>query len=254
MDQLRLLIDPPAAGAWNMAVDDVLLESAAVEGFATLRFYEWEVPTLSLGYFQAAHDRHEHAASCDCPLVRRTSGGGAIVHDRELTYSIALPQAQSRLSAAAALYDSFHQSLVQTLAAFGVAAAQFRPAGGPCAVESPASARAEPFLCFQRRSCGDIVSGNAKIAGSAQRRRKGAVLQHGSILLARSSASPELPGIREICDVSISPKELMAHWLPLLEARLCRRARRGELTAAEREQARQFAAQRFAVVEYTHRR
>ena len=74
--RLRLLIDPPAAGAWNMAVDEALLESAAIAGVATLRFYQWSEPTLSLGYFQAAADREQHAASRDCPLVRRPAAAG----------------------------------------------------------------------------------------------------------------------------------------------------------------------------------
>src|SRR5687767_13677741 len=93
MPTLRLLIDPPASGAWNMAVDEALLASAAA-GVATLRFYTWSQPTLSLGYFQHAHQRDAHAASRSCPLVRRASGGGAILHDRELTYSLAVPLRQ----------------------------------------------------------------------------------------------------------------------------------------------------------------
>ena len=59
----HLLLDPPAAGAWNMAVDETLLEAAAAEGQCTLRFYQWAEPTLSLGYFQAYADRNQHEAS-----------------------------------------------------------------------------------------------------------------------------------------------------------------------------------------------
>src|SRR6188474_2624923 len=96
MDTLRLIVDPPASGAWNMAVDEALLETAAISGLATLRFYTWQEPTLSLGYFQSAVDRDHHPDGRDCPLVRRASGGGAIIHDRELTYSIALPRRLAR--------------------------------------------------------------------------------------------------------------------------------------------------------------
>src|SRR5437764_2183769 len=122
MNALRLLLDPPAPGAWNMAVDEALLETAAGSGVATLRFYQWQEPTLSLGYFQAAADRQQHAASRDCPLVRRASGGGAILHDRELTYSIALPQPK----AAAALYDACHETLIAALRELAVAASLCR--------------------------------------------------------------------------------------------------------------------------------
>src|ERR1700690_1334272 len=77
---LRLIWDDSSAGAWNMALDEALLESADADGLATLRFYRWSEPTLSLGYFQAAADRRLHPASLDCTLVRRSSGGGAILH------------------------------------------------------------------------------------------------------------------------------------------------------------------------------
>ncbi|NIL97050.1 MAG: lipoate--protein ligase family protein, partial [Planctomycetales bacterium] len=68
-----------------MAVDEVLLEWSAEEGCCCWRFYGWREPTLSLGYFQQYGQRWQHAASRDCPAVRRLTGGGAILHDRELT-------------------------------------------------------------------------------------------------------------------------------------------------------------------------
>ncbi len=89
MTKIRLIIDPPATGPWNMAIDEVLAHSAAERGVNTLRFYSWDPPTLSLGYFQRATDRQTHISSSTCAWVRRTSGGGAILHDRELTYSFA---------------------------------------------------------------------------------------------------------------------------------------------------------------------
>ena len=81
-----LLLDPPASGAWNMAVDEVLWRWSAAAGRCCWRFYRWEEPTLSLGYFQSYDDRARHAASQGCPVVRRPSGGGAIVHDKEKGY------------------------------------------------------------------------------------------------------------------------------------------------------------------------
>src|SRR5687767_6703039 len=91
MPTARLIIDPPAEGSWNMAVDEALLESAADSGEITLRFYEWSRATLSLGYFQSHAERSGHTASLACPMVRRSTGGGAIVHDQELTYSLVVP-------------------------------------------------------------------------------------------------------------------------------------------------------------------
>src|SRR5256885_6330533 len=89
----RLLLDPPAEGAWNMAVDEVLLDGvAAGSSPPTIRFYAWAPPCLSLGYFQS-FDVVDIAgcASLGVDVVRRPTGGRAILHDRELTYSVALP-------------------------------------------------------------------------------------------------------------------------------------------------------------------
>src|SRR3954469_25809962 len=118
MHEIRLLFDPPAPGAWNMGVDEALLETAADCGEGTLRFYQWSEPTLSLGYFQSAEDRRQHAASRSCPLIRRASGGGAILHDRELTYSIALPQPIARSPDSSLLYELCHIALIEALDEF----------------------------------------------------------------------------------------------------------------------------------------
>ena len=77
--------------AENMAIDQAILNSVSRTGVPVLRFYQWAEPTLSLGYFQgvAARAAHGHSDSICC--VRRTTGGGAIVHDRELTYSVSIP-------------------------------------------------------------------------------------------------------------------------------------------------------------------
>jgi lipoate-protein ligase A len=255
MTEIRLLIDPPAAGAWNMAVDETLVESAAERGQGTLRFYAWSEPTLSLGYFQAAADRVLHAASRDCPLVRRASGGGAILHDRELTYSIALPQRGAR-TPANALYDLFHDTLVVVLRSFGVAAARYDRNATNCrtAANGPASGGGEPFLCFERRTCADIVCGGAKIAGSAQRRHRGAVLQHGSILLRRSPFAPELPGIYELSGNMVLLSDLVAAWQAPLAESLRAALIPGDLLPAERARAAAWSAKRFGDAAYVGRR
>ena len=217
MENCRLIVDPPAAGSWNMAVDEALLAEAVAGNVATLRFYQWNEPTLSLGYFQRYDDRHQHAASSACAIVRRQSGGGAILHDRELTYSLTLPPGHPLARDATALYTAVHNAFIQALAprlAEGEPAWRLRLNGK----ESPVAASAEPFLCFQRRACGDLllvgeqgredVATNLapqayKILGSAQRRHRGAILQHGSFLIARSPAAPELPGWQELTGESL---------------------------------------------------
>jgi lipoate-protein ligase A len=233
-------MDPPAAGSWNMAVDDVLLEAAANEGRATLRFYRWQEPTLSLGYFQTYADRWQHAASGGAAVVRRVTGGGAIVHDLELTYSIALPEGHPLALGRLRLYRAVHAALIEALASWGIRATLFEP-------PTPSqNAPIEPFLCFQRRSPGDVLLDGTKIAGSAQRRSRGAVLQHGSMLLARSSAAPELLGPRELADIIIEPEQLAEAWLAKLAGMLGSGCQPGKLTDSERGRAAQLAAEKHA--------
>jgi lipoate-protein ligase A len=253
--RLRLIVDPPASGVWNMAVDEALLESAAGGGPATLRFYEWNEPTLSLGYFQARVDRDQHAASRSCPLVRRASGGGAILHDRELTYSIAMPLTSRFGRAADSLYARIHGSLIESLADAGVPAILYAPEEG----SGVRAAAIPPFLCFERRSAGDVIGGQAgrfahKIAGSAQRRQRGALLQHGSILLARSLQAPELPGIAELAGVVLSADVLVAQWTPRLWAALGTKGDRGTLSTSEQTLAETFARDRFGSPDWETRR
>lgn len=213
MTDCRLLIDPPAPGAWNMAVDEVLLDWAARSGGCCWRFYRWSEPTLSLGYFQNYADRAAHAASGQCAVVRRASGGGAILHDAELTYSFVVPLGHPLALNRLALYRAVHATLIELLEHLGAPAVL-------CGGHKPEPSQSLPFLCFQRRSDGDVVMNNVKIAGSAQRRNQGAVLQHGSILLDRSHAAPELQGLNDLVAAGLDSDRLVQLWLPRLASRL----------------------------------
>lgn len=247
----RLLIDPPQSGSWNMSLDEQLLVSAA-EGVATVRLYQWSEPTLSLGYFQSLAERDMHTASRHCAIVRRASGGGAILHDRELTYSIAVPVRNRFSTYATHLYDAAHDTLVDTLAEWQISAEK-------CLI--PDDSHPQPFLCFERRASGDVILDRKKIVGSAQRRNRGAVLQHGSILLARSEFAPELPGIAELArntgtthSQQITSEELIARWLPRLTEYLKIELVPGEITAAEKNGAESIAATKFGCSDWLARR
>ncbi len=231
-----------------MALDEAILESAAADGLATLRFYRWEEPTLSLGYFQRHDNRRHHRASLNCPLTRRPSGGGAIVHDQELTYSLALPGSHPLAIDVRPLYDAVHQALITALASFGVPARLCLEASGLPPGE-------QPFLCFERRAAGDVLVGDAKVAGSAQRRRHGAVLQHGSVLLARSSAAPELPGISDLTGgVLVTCDALVEAWTaPLDEQRSLGLTSDGP-TTSESKRAHAIAAEKYQARDWTKRR
>ena len=214
----RLLRHNPAPGAWNMAVDEMLLERAQDQATACLRFYGWSEPTLSLGYFQTYTDRQEHPPSRSCAAVRRLTGGGAILHDAELTYSIVLPGSHPLATRRDELYQGVHGCLVEALGRLGIAA-QLCMVSDKTGADKIASAR-EPFLCFQRRSPGDVLIGQTKVCGSAQRRRNGAVLQHGSLLWRTSPVAPELPGVEDIIRHPLEAETVAELWLSGLSRRL----------------------------------
>jgi lipoate-protein ligase A len=245
--------DALALGAWNMAVDEALAEYSAEHRIAAMRFYEWAKPTLSLGYFQSAADRREHPASLACPIVRRTSGGGAILHDRELTYCLAIPADYPAAVDAARLYRASHESLAATLPSFGIIAA-LRPCSD---CEQPAEKTRpsdEPFLCFQRRAAGDLLIDGVKIAGSAQRRRRGVVMQHGSVLLAASPYARELTGIAELTGRAIEPKSLAGLFQTALADRLNMKCEDSAASGPIFKRAAELERTKFASAEWTFRR
>jgi lipoate-protein ligase A len=178
-DSWRLLVDPAAGGAWNMAVDEVLLDGV-VAGVAppTLRFYQWSPACLSLGYFQPFDVVNLDACrALGIEVVRRPTGGRAILHDRELTYSVTLPA--SELGHDGGVLPSYYRlslALQDGLRRLGVPATL-----------APASAASSPGThgpaCFDRPSAHEILLAGRKLVGSAQMRRGGALLQHGSILI-----------------------------------------------------------------------
>lgn len=208
-----------------MAVDEALVEAVAEDQTPTLRIYRWERPTLSLGYFQAYAERESHPPSLGADVVRRLSGGGAILHDLEITYSLILPCTYPLAADTQLLYSTVHRAIVSWLTSF------FPGEGLPwrldlCGGEPNKSVlREQPFLCFQRRSPGDVLlvsngaSGDHKLVGSSQRRRRGSVLQHGSILWSTSEAAPEVCGFTQLTGLKV-PLEKAERLLPsrLLEA------------------------------------
>jgi lipoate-protein ligase A len=189
-----------ADGAWNMAADEVLLEAAAAKT-ASLRFYGWSQPTLSLGYFQAEAVRRAYPRLEQLAWVRRPSGGAALVHHLELTYALALPTGAPWQKHGESWLRRMHTIITDALADLGVGAR-------PCGADEERELGA--VLCFLHHTPGDLLIDQAKVVGSAQRKQRGAILQHGGILFAASPYTPVLAGIRELAGRSISTEALSA--------------------------------------------
>ena len=143
---------------------------------AVWRCYGWSTPTISFGRNEATLGRFdpESVAAAGAEAVRRMTGGRALFHTREVTYSVAFPLGEHVAWRAA--YDMVNRLLVAALRSLGVEA-DIVPHGAGSAVAPNGP------LCFHRPSPGEVVVGNAKLAGSAVWRERGAFLQHGSILL-----------------------------------------------------------------------
>jgi lipoyl(octanoyl) transferase len=159
-----------------MAVDQALMQGVREGGAPVLRVYRWSPACLSLGRNQPARGeyREDRLASENVQVVRRLTGGRAVLHDRELTYSVAVRE--KALGSPRAAYAAINRSLVTALRHLGVdALLQPRPL-------THASA---PSLapCFREPAEGEVVVEGRKLIGSAQFRDRGVILQHGSLLL-----------------------------------------------------------------------
>ncbi|HXY94448.1 MAG TPA: biotin/lipoate A/B protein ligase family protein [Acidimicrobiia bacterium] len=160
----------------QMAADVALLDEVAAGAPPALRLYRWAPPALSLGRFQPdAHVKTGVCARLGVEVTRRPTGGKALLHGADLTYAVALPRPAGRAGTVDGVYTRLAASLLAGLARLGVAAAVARHGAGPAA--GPA--------CATAMQGADLRVGERKLCGSAQARARGAVLQHGSILLDR---------------------------------------------------------------------
>lgn len=160
-EKWRLIIDPPGPGSRNMAADYALLKSVSRgDSLPAVRFYGWARPAITVGYFQLIEEELDREL-CErdrVDILRRITGGGAVFHDREITYSVLLPL-KSGIAYGTVMdsYRKISRPLVETLKRYGIAA--------------------------EYREINDIAVSGRKISGSAQTRREGILLQHGTILL-----------------------------------------------------------------------
>lgn len=170
-----LLHDPtPRPGWWHMALDLALLEEAACTGMGFVRLYRWEPWCLSFGRHEPALHRYdrERIERLGLDTVRRPTGGRAVWHARELTYSVAAPVA--RFGTLVETYRAIHATLAAAVRRLG-APVTLAPSSRPVAVSAGA--------CFASPAGGEVLSLGRKLVGSAQLRQGNAFLQHGSLLL-----------------------------------------------------------------------
>jgi lipoate-protein ligase A len=172
----RLCNTGASDGFYNMALDEAILKSLKEShGQTTVRIYGWHPPAISVGYGQNIH-RDIDIERCNksrIPIVRRLTGGRAVLHDQEVTYSVAAPESDPRIGRSTQeTYNRIGRALVRGLRHLGVGAELQRLSKGSGQTPS----------CFSSTGRYEVVVGGKKLIGSAQRRLSGAILQHGSLL------------------------------------------------------------------------
>ena len=175
----------PRSAALNMAMDEALLEIAAVP---TLRFYRWRRPALSFGYFGSYADVADQRAERE--IVRRWTGGGVVPHGADLTYSVIIPSTHPFFARSSlAIYSDLHRAIREALEANGIAASLANAVSPKISEE-----------CFANAVRADVISQGQKIAGAAHRRSRSGLLHQGSIQRANLPDRFRTDLARAVCD------------------------------------------------------
>ncbi|HWY40748.1 MAG TPA: hypothetical protein VNX27_08130 [Chthoniobacterales bacterium] len=167
------------SAALNMAIDEALLEFATVP---SIRFYQWDHPALSFGYF----GKFEDVANYRRDIVRRWTGGGVVFHGEDLTYSVVIPSSDLAFSESSmSIYEKVHRAVCFALHAYGQAAELVTVAAlyerRPAVDSAVTDRRYNKDSCFANPIRADVLSNGRKVAGAAQRRIRSGLLQQGSI-------------------------------------------------------------------------
>lgn len=290
VEEWRLIVDAGLPGPLNMGVDEALLESVVAGGPPVLRFYTWELATLSLGTNQATGEISR--GECEgrgFDLVRRLTGGRAVLHQYELTYAVISAENNPRVSGGVVeSYRKISTALVEGLGRLGAQVSLAAPDRQLLRSVAPGSRRGvlnednkaverndTGAVCFDAATAYELTAGGKKLVGSAQARRGGALLQHGSILLdidfdawaavfayasdaGRERARRKLPqrmtSLREELSRPIEPGEVVAAMLPAFEQALCISLHPGTLSAGEGATAQRLEAEKYGSEAWTARK
>ncbi|HXF83935.1 MAG TPA: biotin/lipoate A/B protein ligase family protein [Anaerolineales bacterium] len=269
MNIWRLLITPPARGAWNMAVDESILEHIGRGASPpTLRLYAWEPPCLSLGHAQPfAEVDVTRLKERGWEVVRRPTGGRAILHTDELTYSVIAPNDEPRVEGSVLeSYNRLAQALLLAVKELDLPVELKEEKTNQQGTPNP--------VCFEVPSTYEITVNGKKLIGSAQARRKEGVLQHGSLPLrgdisricqalvfeneaARQKAARRLLAraatVESALGRAVSWEEAAQAFVRAFEAQLGLNFERGELSESESRRAEELVKEKYDHPSWTQR-
>ncbi|MBM4426988.1 MAG: lipoate--protein ligase family protein [Chloroflexi bacterium] len=266
----RLIFTPPSTGAWNMAVDEAILEHIhRGESISTLRLYSWNPPCLSLGHAQSIKDVDmERLKSHGWDVVRRVTGGRAILHTDELTYSVTGSADEPVLTGGVLeSYNRLAQALLHAVKSLSV----------PVEIKEHEDGHTQQNLnpvCFEVPSTYEITVDGKKLIGSAQARKKEGVLQHGSLPLtgdltricdalvfesesARQNAKERLLArattIESVIGVGTAWETAAQAFVRGFEAELGIQFERGEMSPSEIQRVEELVEEKYAHASWTER-
>lgn len=183
----RLVTGSAASGAWNMSIDEAILISAGRKEFLpTMRLYAWQPPCLSLGYAQPVKNVNlSSLTTYGWDLVRRPTGGRAILHIDELTYAVIAPNNEPRLTGGVLeSYQHLSEAILLALMVLGIEAqSKAKPLPAPTQPTGFGDKVDQNPVCFEMPSNYEITVNGKKLVGSAQARKNDGILQHGSLPL-----------------------------------------------------------------------
>lgn len=265
----RLLLTPPARGAWNMAVDESILEHIGRgEALPTLRLYAWTPPCLSLGHAQPFVDVDmARLKSRGWEVVRRATGGRAILHTDELTYSVIAPADEPRVEGSVLeSYNRLAGALLRAVKSLEIPVEMKEGKVNDGGTPNP--------VCFEVPSTYEITVNGKKLIGSAQARKKEGVLQHGSLPLsgdltritqalkfeneaAREHAARRLleraTTVESALGREVSWETAAQAFVEAFEAQLGLRFERGELSDSESKRAEELVKEKYDHPSWTER-
>ena len=267
----RLLITPPARGAWNMALDEAILEHVGRnEALPTLRLYAWDPPCLSLGHAQPFADVDmSRIQQYGWEVVRRATGGRAILHTDELTYSVIAPADEPRVAGSILeSYNRLARALLLAVQCLDI------PVEMKDLVNPTGNMPLSNPVCFEVPSSYEITVNGKKLIGSAQARKKEGVLQHGSLPLigdltricqalrfedesAREDASQRLMDrattVESALGRAASWEEAAQAFIHAFEAQLGLSLKREELSESESQRTEELVREKYDHASWTAR-
>jgi lipoate-protein ligase A len=281
----RVITGYDLPGDYQMALDEALLESVIAGGVPVVRFYTWRPATLSLGVNQPFGEIDaDECAHRGFGLVRRLTGGRAVLHQHELTYSVIAPENDSRVSGGVVeSYRKISAALVEGLRAMGADVSLAEPSKAMFRALAESRRRTaldetvdstNGAVCFDTASAYELTARGRKLVGSAQARRGGAILQHGSILLdvdwdawvnvfsygsesGRERAYTKLPSrmtsLSEELGRTVTARELQAALVPAFERTFGISLMEAEPSPAEEEATRRLASEKYITEGWTRK-